>query len=1020
MKWSSCLYALFIAITSLMCCPSRAQTINTIAGTGTSGFSGDGGAATLAMLSQAWGLEIDPATGDIYFSDFQNYRVRKINSSGVVTTIAGNGSSAYSGDGGPATAAGISGPTDLAIYGGELYIGEVFSSRVRKVNAAGIITTVAGNGISGTSGDGGPATLASISSPNGIAVDNFGNILICDQNTQHIRKVTPSGIISTIAGSGATGYSGDGGPATMASMHLPDQICADAAGNVYFSDFYNNVVRRISTSGIITTFAGNGIAGFSGDGGPATSAKLHGPAGVHFDLAGNLYVCDATNNRIRKVATDGIISTIAGIGTAGFSGDGGPALLAQLNNVNLARPDASGNVYVGDMYNHRIRKIVYANSVPVFTTGASTSLTVCENAAPTSINSLLAITDADVGQTETWDLWVAPLHGTAMVSYSTTSTGGTITPTGLTYTPATGYAGADSFKVRVSDGIGADTITVFVTINPLPDTGFIIGASSVCAGTSVIYASTLGGGSWSSSNPSVATVNSGGAVSGISIGTAVISYSISNSCGTAIDTQAVVVTSSPSAFILGGITGLCNGAMASMTGSPVGGTWASSSTGIATVTTVGVVGGAGTGTAIITYTITNSCGTASDTQMITVSPLPAATVSGPPALCLGASSTFTGTPSGGTWNTSNSAVATVNSSGYVNSLSAGTTLISYTSSNSCGSATDTAALLVVPLPDAGVITAPSILCVGASMSISNSVSGGNWSIAPVSVATIGSSSGTITGLSVGTAVLTYSVPPDDHGCTNAVTFPVLVIQGLTVTDSISDIKCTGDTGSIVLAVSGGVGPYQYMWSDGSSTNAVNNLAPGIYAVTISDPASGCVAKDSFTISTAVPMVLSSVQVNDRCSERHGEIDITVTGGTSPYSFSWSTGAATEDVTNLLAGVYSVTVRDANQCTNEFSIVVGEDSCGQIVIHDVITPNGDGINDAWVIDGLSTRPNTSVTVFDKWGDAVFKADNYDNTWSGKGTNGNLIPDGTYFYLVTLAEKDNFTGKKDFTGSLLIKR
>lgn len=1020
MKPTTILTSLLLFVLTCVAPGAQAQTINTVIGTGTYGYSGDGGLATAANITEAWGLELDPATGNIYIADVYNNRIRKMAPSGVITTIAGTGTASFSGDGGPATLAAVHHPTAIAVFGTDIYYSESFSQRVRKINAAGIISTVAGNGISGYSGDGGPAINAKISEPDGITVDGLGNLYISDQYTNRIRKVTPAGIITTIAGCGVMGYSGDGGPATLATMNLPDGICTDAANNIVFSDIHNNVVRKINvTTGIISTIAGTGTGGFSGDGGPATAAKLWSPADVHYDAAGNLYICDATNNRIRKVTPDGTISTIAGTGIAGFSGDGGPPLSAQLYNVNLIRPDASGNLYVGDMYNHRIRKIVYANAVPVFTAGVSTTLTICENAGAVPINSSLAITDADVGQTETWSLWIAPLHGTALISYSATSTGATITPTGLTYTPATGYSGADSFKVRVFDGLGADTITVFVTINPLPDTGFILGASSMCIGTSVIFASTVAGGVWASSMPSVASVNSGGVVSGLSIGTTVISYTTTNACGNAVDTQSVVVGTSPSAFILGSATSLCAGTLAVYTGSPAGGMWGSSSSAIATVSG-GIVGGADVGTAIITYTITNSCGTASDTQMITISPLPAATVSGPAALCLGTSATFTGAPSGGTWHTSSPAVATINSSGYVNSLGAGTTVISYTTSNSCGSATDTLPLIVVPLPDAGVITAPSVLCVGASMSINNSVSGGSWSIAPISVATINTSPDIITGLSAGTAILSYNIPPDDHGCTNVATFSVSLIPGLTVAGSINDIKCAGDTGSILLTVSGGVGPYQYTWYNGSTANVVNDLAPGSYTVAISDPASGCNTSDSFTIGNAVPILLSSVEVNDRCSGRHGEIDITVSGGASPYTYSWSNGAATEDITDLLAGGYSVTVRDANQCYKEFSIVVGEDSCGQIVIHNVITPNGDGINDAWIIDGLSTHPNTGVTVFDKWGDAVFKAGNYDNTWSGKGTNGDLIPDGTYFYLVKLAEKDNFTGKKDFTGSLLIKR
>ncbi len=1014
------IYILFIIAMLSMSVVVRAQIITTIAGTGTSGFGGDGGLATAANMTQPWGLDLDPATGNIYFSDFLNRRVRKIDPSGVVTTIAGNGSAIHSGDGGPATAAGIAGPTAIKMHGTDLYIAEVYSSYVRKVDAAGNISTVAGNGVSGSTGDGGPATNASISSPNGIWVDAPGNIYICDQYTHHIRKVNSAGIISTIAGSGGSGYTGDGGAATLATMTRPDNVCVDVSGNVYFSDFDNNVVRKVSTTGIITTYAGNGIGGFSGDGGQATAAKLHGAANIQFDLSGNCYIADATNNRIRKITPAGIISTIAGTGTAGFSGDGGPALSAQLNNVNLTCPDAYGNIYVGDMFNNRLRKIVYSNIPPTFTGGASTSLTVCENAAPISINTLLAVTDPDVGQTETWSLWIAPVHGAAVVGYSTLSTGGTLLPVGLTYAPATGYAGSDSFKVRVSDGIGADTITVFVTIDPLPDTGFISGASSVCVGTSVIFSSTLAGGVWTSDAPSVASVSSGGVVAGLSIGSAAISYTITNACGTAVDTLTVLVSSSPTAFILGSTTSLCVGTTAAFTGSPAGGVWGTSSSAIVTVSG-GIVGGVGGGTAIITYSITNICGSASDTQMMAVLPVPVASLSGPLSLCAGSDATYAGVPSGGIWNSGSPAVATISSSGFVSAILVGSSIISYTITNECGSATDTQILSVSPLPDAGVINVSSMICVGGSVSISNTVSGGSWTVSPFTIASINTSAGTITGNSVGSAVVTYSVPPDGHGCDNFSTQTVTVIPGLTVTDSIGNVKCFGDVGYIYLTVSNGAGPYQYTWSDGSTLSYINNLASGTYSVTISDPAAGCVATSNFNInSSPAQIALTSALTNDKCSEHLGAIDIAVTGGVSPYSFSWSNGAGTEDVFNLPVGTFSVTVRDANQCSKEFSFTIEADSCEQIVIHDVITPNGDGINDAWVIDGLRMYPNTSVTVFDKWGDAVFYADHYDNSWTGMGRNGNPIPDGTYFYFVKLPEKDSLTGKSVFTGSLLIKR
>jgi hypothetical protein len=251
----------------------------------------------------------------------------------IIDTVAGNGSWGYSGDGGPATEAMLSYPRGVAVdASGNIYIADLYNHRIRKVDTSGIITTVAGNGDEGYSGDGGPATEAMLDFPFGVAVDASGNIYIGDTHNYRIRKVDTSGIITTVAGNGAWGYSGDGGPATEAMLDFPCDVAVDASGNLYIGDVYNQRIRKVDTSGIINTVAGNGSWGYSGDGGPATEAQLHGPFGVTVDASGNLYIADYDNQRIRKVDTSGIITTVAGNGSRGYSGDGGPATDAMLNH----------------------------------------------------------------------------------------------------------------------------------------------------------------------------------------------------------------------------------------------------------------------------------------------------------------------------------------------------------------------------------------------------------------------------------------------------------------------------------------------------------------------------------------------------------------------------------------------------------------------------------------------------------------------------------------------------------------
>ncbi len=349
---------------------ANAQTIITIAGNGTQGYSGDGGSAISAKLDHPEGVAIDVA-GNLYIADLSNHVIRKVNTSGIISTFAGTGTAGYSGDGGPATSAKLFSPRGVAIdAAGNLYIAELINHVIRKINTSGIISTFAGTSTAGYSGDGGPATSAKLYLPASVAIDAIGNIYFTDHGNNVVRKVNTSGIISTIAGTGTAGYSGDGGSATSAKLNEPTGLDIDALGNVYIADYINNVVRKINTSGIISTFAGTGIAGYSGDGGPATSAKLYWPAGIAVDAFGNLYISDVNNSVIRKVNTSGIISTFAGTGIIGYSGDGGLATMAQLSScLSGLAIDIAGNLYIADRDNNVIREVgVCMSATPLICT----------------------------------------------------------------------------------------------------------------------------------------------------------------------------------------------------------------------------------------------------------------------------------------------------------------------------------------------------------------------------------------------------------------------------------------------------------------------------------------------------------------------------------------------------------------------------------------------------------------------------------------------------------------------------
>ncbi len=333
-----------------------------VAGTSRSGFSGDGGPAMSAALNFPHALAVDGA-GNLFIAD--NQRIRKTSPSGIIITVAGGGTN-FPDDGRPATEVQLSGLFGVAAdEAGNLFITDFigeFGNRILKVSPSGTISTVAGGGTN-FPGDGGPATSAELRAPMGIAVDTAGNLFIAEAPSPiaFIRKVSPSGIITTVAGGGAN-FAGDGVPATSAALYYPVGLAVDRADNLIVADGAR--IRKVSPSGIISTVAGNGTPGFSGDGGPATSAGLGSARGVAADAAGNLFIADTNNQRIRKVSADGIITTVAGkVGTiccfsgGGFSGDGGPATSAQLSQPSAVAVDAAGDLFIADRGNERIRKV---------------------------------------------------------------------------------------------------------------------------------------------------------------------------------------------------------------------------------------------------------------------------------------------------------------------------------------------------------------------------------------------------------------------------------------------------------------------------------------------------------------------------------------------------------------------------------------------------------------------------------------------------------------------------------------
>jgi NHL repeat len=343
---------------------SPVPTITTVAGNGTKGSSGDGGPAVNAELNVPSGVTED-MFGSLYIGDTANNKVRKVVlpttiKKDIITTIAGTGAAGFSGDGGLATAATLRAPTGVAVdTAGDVFVADTGNSRIREIKPSGIISTFAGTGsCSSTLGNGGQAIHASLCVPTGIALDHAGkNLFIADTGHNVVREVNvASGIITAFAGTGSIGSSGDGGSAVNAKLAGPSGVATNSVGAVYIADTGNSKVRVV-TGGVINTFAGTGKLGFGGDGGAATKAQLSLPTGLGVDPSGNVFISDTGNSRIREVNTSKIISTYAGTGRAGFSGDGGPATAAMISIPTGAVAADGSAVYFSDTGNQRVRGI---------------------------------------------------------------------------------------------------------------------------------------------------------------------------------------------------------------------------------------------------------------------------------------------------------------------------------------------------------------------------------------------------------------------------------------------------------------------------------------------------------------------------------------------------------------------------------------------------------------------------------------------------------------------------------------
>jgi len=474
--FTSLLWTIFLTLSFHV----TAQVITTVAGSGSAGFSGDGGPATSAQFNNLISVAVD-AAGNMYVADFNNHRLRKVDAvTGMVTTIAGTGTAGFSGDGGPAINALINNPSDVFVdAAGNIYFVDSQNFRVRKIDGVtGVISTVAGNGTASYAGETILAVNAGLHYPNGITVGN-NNLYISLFSKQRICKVDlATGILSTIAGTGANGFGGDGGPAINASFSFPAGLSVSLAGEVFVADYNNNRIRKIDAAGTITTVAGNGTAAFSGDGALATNASINLPTGVAVDAAGNIFIADRNNVRIRKViASSGIITTVAGSGNYGFSGDGGAATspCVKLADPHKVRLDPAGNMFISDQSNNRIRKVDLSSTAPgTPTISISASPTTVCSGSPVIFSS--AITNGGANPVYQWKKnGIATGANNPSYSSSTLNNGDIIT------CELTATSGCGPLTVM------SNAITITVNATVVPGVTISTGTTSICQGNAVSF-----------------------------------------------------------------------------------------------------------------------------------------------------------------------------------------------------------------------------------------------------------------------------------------------------------------------------------------------------------------------------------------------------------------------------------------------------------------------------------------------------------------------------------------------------
>lgn len=712
-----------------------------------------------------------------------------------------------------------------------------------------------------------------------------------------------------------------------------------------------NSAGAATISYIVTTSCGTAIATYNITVGTAPSAG---------SITGGRNVCIGSNLSLSTTGTGGTWSssdaTLATVSSAGsvLGINSGNVIISYTVSATCGNVSDTHSVAVSPAPNAGTlsgASTICLGSTSTMTTTASGGIWTSSNTAVATIDATGLITTVSAGTTiisYTATTACGTATSTQAVTVNTTATAGTLSgastlcigntttlsstvsggtwsssdATVATIDPTSGVvtgvaSGSAILTYTVINGCGTATATYNIAVSPAPVSGVVSGSNSLCVGSNTTLTTTGTGGSWSSSNPAIATVNTSGIVTALSAGNTIVSYTVTASCGSVSDTQIINVLPLPAAGTISGATVVCIGGTTNLTTTGTGGVWSSSNAGVASINSIGVVSGIATGTAVMSYTVSNICGTSIDTHAVAVSPAPfAGTVTGPGSVCAGGTISMFTTATGGVWSSSDATVATINSAGLVTGLTAGTTIISYTATTACGSISDTAAVTVRPAATAGTLSGAAAICVGNTVTISSTVSGGTWSSSNATVATINSTTGAVTGISAGTATLTYTVT---SSCGTSVATHNITVSPVPNAGTLAGPSslCLGSTATITTTSSGG------SWSSSNPTVAAVNtsglvssvsVGTAIISYTVATACSTAVATHTITVDTSVSAGTVS-GASTVCEGGNTTWSSTISGGT------WSSSNAaiatihptTGVITGVAAGAATISYTVTNGC-----------------------------------------------------------------------------------------------------------